>query len=52
MHEIADGKAGHLGHHMRQQRIRCDIEWHAEEDIGAPLIELAAQLSLGDVELE
>ena len=31
--EIAHAEPGHLGHHMGQQRIGCDIERHAEEGI-------------------
>jgi hypothetical protein len=33
-----------LREHVRQQRIARDVERHAEEDVGAALIELAAQL--------
>src|SRR5262249_40034940 len=29
-----------------------DVEWYAEEDVGGPLIELAGEPPLGDVELE
>ena len=41
-----------LRHHVRQQRIRGDVERHAEEDVGAALVELARQPAVGDVELE
>ncbi|MNY14828.1 hypothetical protein D3C86_1480170 [compost metagenome] len=37
---------------MRQQRVAGDVERHAEEDVGAALVELAGQLAIGHVELE
>jgi hypothetical protein len=41
-----------LRDHQRQQRVRGDIERHAEEDVGAALVELARQPAVGHVELE
>jgi hypothetical protein len=41
-----------LRHHVRQQRVAGDVERHAEEDVGAALVELAGQLAVGHVELE
>ena len=41
-----------MRHHHGQQGIRGDIERHAEEDIGAPLVELAGEPAIGDVELK
>ena len=45
--EIAD-----LSEHHSKQRIGSDVERHAEEDVGAALIELAAEAAVGDIELE
>ena len=39
--EVAGFEAGLLCDQMRKQRVRGDIERHAEEDIGAALIKLA-----------
>jgi hypothetical protein len=41
-----------LRHHVGQQRVGGDIEGHAEEDVGAALVQLAGQLAVGDIELE
>ena len=37
---------------MHEQRIAGDVERHAEEDVGAALVELARQLAVGHIELE
>ena len=50
--EIARFEAGDLGHHVCQQGIGGDVEGHAEERVGAALVELAGQLPIRDVELE
>src|SRR6185369_8918806 len=52
MDEFARLITADLGQHQRQQRIGSDIERHAEEDVGAALVELAGQLATGNVELE
>ena len=52
MHEIAHLKTAHLSHHVSQERVTGDIEGHAQEQIGAALIELATELPLTDVKLE
>ena len=52
MHELARPVAADLRHHHGQQRVGGDVERHAEEDIGAALVELATELAVGDVELE
>src|SRR5262245_32775623 len=52
VYEIARLVASHLCHHLREQRIGCDIEWHAEENVRRTLIELARQFSLGDIKLK
>jgi hypothetical protein len=50
--ELPRGEPRHLRHHHREQRIRGDVEGHAEEDVGAALVELAGEPPLGHVELE
>ncbi|MNS85947.1 hypothetical protein D3C72_1198280 [compost metagenome] len=50
--EVAHFQPGLLRHHVGQQRIAGDIERHAQEDIGAALVELARQPAIGHVELE
>src|SRR5882757_3084907 len=52
VHEIAGLQPRHLRDHHGQQRIRHDVEGHAEEYVGGALIELAGQLAVGDVELK
>ena len=52
VHEVAGPVAADLRHHQGQQRVGGDVEGHAEEDVGAALVELAGQLAVGDVELE
>src|SRR5690606_5255226 len=37
---------------MREQGVGGDVEGHTEENVGAPLIELAGQLSICDIKLE
>src|SRR5205085_9589280 len=50
--EIADLEVALLREHVREQRVARDVEGDAEEDVGAALIELAAEQVVGDVELE
>jgi hypothetical protein len=50
--EVADAEVALLREHVRQQRVARDVERHAEEKIGAALVELAGKSSAGDVELE
>jgi hypothetical protein len=52
VHEIAHAQAGGLRHHVGQQRVAGDVERHAEEDVAAALVKLAAELAVGHVELE
>ena len=52
MHELAGLKIADLGDHQRQQRVGGNIERHPQEDIAAALVELAAQLAVGHIELE
>jgi hypothetical protein len=42
--EVADVQVALLRQHVRQQRVAGDVEGHAQEDVGAALVELAAQL--------
>jgi hypothetical protein len=50
--EIADAEVALLRQHMRQQRIRGDVERHPEENIATSLVEQAGQLAVRNVELE
>ena len=50
--EVAHFQAALLGQHMGQQRVAGDVEGYAQEDVGAALVELAAELSFSHIELE
>src|ERR1700693_6262087 len=50
--EVPHFKIALLRQHVRQQRVGGDIEGHAEQSIGAALVQLTGQTSLGDMELE
>src|SRR5690606_10614362 len=50
--ELARPVSGLRRHHVGQQGIAGEVERHAEEKVGAALVELAAQGAVGDVELE
>jgi hypothetical protein len=50
--EFPRPEAAHLGDHHGEQRVGGDVERHAEEDVGAPLVEVAREAPVGDVELE
>lgn len=52
VYEISGLKVADLCQHHGEQGVGGDIEWHAEEDVGTALIELAGQTALGDIELE
>jgi hypothetical protein len=52
MDEFAGFQAADLRDHHGQQRVGGDVERHAEEDIGAALVELAGEFSVRDIELE
>ena len=52
VNEIPDFQAADLRHHMSEQRVAGDIKWHAEENIGAALIELTGEFTVRDVKLE
>jgi len=52
MHEFLGSEVADLGDHHEKEGIGRDIEGHPEENVGAPLVELAAQVSFRDVKLE
>src|SRR6266702_2177417 len=51
VNELAGPKIAGLRHHHRQKCVRRDVEWEAEENVGAALVHLAGQRSVRDVEL-
>ena len=50
--EIADFEVANLRHHVREQRVGCDIERQAEEHVGTSLVELQREAAFAHVELE
>ena len=52
MDELAGLQAAHLRHHAGQQGVGGDVERHAEERVGAALVQLARETPPGHVELE
>ena len=42
VHKISQLQPCRFGHHRGQQRIRSDVEWHAQKEIRTALIQLAA----------
>ena len=50
--ELTRLETGDMGDQVVQQRIARDVEWHAQEYVGAALIELAAQSTVLNVELK
>src|SRR5437868_8159230 len=50
--EVAHFEAALLGEHVGEERVAGDVERHAEEDVGAPLVELEAEAAGGDMGLE
>ena len=50
--EFAGLEPYHLCHHHGEQGVGGDVEGYAEEQVGRPLVELAAELAVGHVELE
>ena len=50
--EFAGREAAHLRHHHGEQGVAGDVEGHAEEDVGAALVELAGEAAFGYVKLE
>src|SRR6185369_15763155 len=37
--EVADGEVALLRHHVREQGVAGDVEWHAQENVGAALVQ-------------
>ena len=52
MDELARLQPADLCDHHREERVGRDVERYAQKDVGTTLIELAGELSVGDVELE
>src|SRR5215218_7159603 len=52
VYEVADLQGAHLGDEVSEQRIRSDVERHAEKDVGRALIELTREPPLRHVELK
>ena len=50
--ELADLQVAEAGDHVGQQRVAGDVEGYTQEHVGTPLIHLARQLAVRDVELE
>ena len=50
--ELAHFEVALLREHVREQRIGGDVERHAEENVGAALVELTTQPPVRHVELE
>src|SRR6185369_14245338 len=52
MDELARLEARHLRHHQCEESVGGYVERHAQEDVSRALVELAAELSVRDEELE
>src|SRR5690554_741041 len=52
VHEIAGLESRYLGHHQQQQGVGGNVEGYAQKDVGAALVELAAQSALGHIKLK
>ncbi len=52
VHKIAGLQITHLGNHKGEQGIGGNIERHAQENVGAALIKLAGEFSIGHIKLE
>ena len=52
MDELARLQPADLRNHHCEERVGRDVEGDAQENVGAALIELAGELSVGDIELE
>ena len=50
--ELSGLEAADLREHHREQCVGGDVEGHSEEDVGRALVELAAELAAGHIELE
>ena len=52
MHEFSDFKAAFARNQMRQQRVACNIERHAQKNVPASLVKLTAEFPVIYVKLE
>jgi len=52
VHKVTQLQITHLGHHHREQCIGCNVERYTKENIRTALIKLAAQFTIGDIELK
>jgi hypothetical protein len=52
VYKLAGLQAAYLGHHHIEQGVGGNVKRYAEENIGAALVELATEFSVGHVELE
>src|SRR5690554_533066 len=52
VHKVAGLEPGDLRDHRRQKRVGGDVKGQPQKDIGAALVELAAQPPLAHVELK
>lgn len=51
MHEFPGFQPCNLGNHHKQKGIGCNIEWNADKDVSAPLVQLAGELTFRNIEL-
>jgi len=52
VHKVTRAQSADLCHHHREQSVGGDVERNTEEEVGAPLVKLAAQLGVRNVKLE
>lgn len=52
MNELARFEIAYLSNHQGQQRVGGDVKGYAKEKIGASLIKLTRQFTIGHIELE
>lgn len=52
VNKITGIQPAHVGNHVRQQSVAGNIEWYTESHVGAALVHLARQLSVGHVKLD
>src|SRR5215467_1465994 len=52
VNKVARLKTTNLRNHHREQRVRSDVERHPQKYVRRSLIELARQLSVGNIELK
>ena len=52
MDEISGFQSGDLRHHLQEQGIGSNVEGHSLKNVRTTLVQLQAQPSVGDIELE